>query len=128
MTRDDDKVRRRGDGEQIRPDGPIAAGIQSFEPVLAASVHLLEGWRAVSHELFEFGRKQLDRNTETGRALAQSVSFSELADTHANYARSAVHDYFTETSKLVDLSARSLIDCVSQLRQAPREDSAIAAR
>ena len=84
--------------------------VGAIEPLLHAGNKWLENWMALSSEILEFSRTRLDRSLEVGKAMARSSTFDQAMDVQADYTRSAVRDYFSEASKLADLSARAMLD------------------
>jgi hypothetical protein len=95
--------------------------INGIEPILQAGNKWFENWAAVSSELLEFGRSRLDRNIEMGTAIARSSSFDEAIELQADYARSAMREYFSEAGKLADIGTRAVIDTVMVWQPAMRE-------
>ncbi len=114
-----DKVRSERAGETGSRDRVLGvAGMLTFDPLLQASNRMLEGWMAVSSEIFEFGKSRFERGLEMSRAMAQSTSLNEAIEVQTKYTRSIMQDYLSEANKIADFSTRSLLDSFSNLQQA----------
>jgi hypothetical protein len=114
-----DKVGSKRAGETGSRDTVFGvAGMVTSDPLLQASNRMLEGWMAVSSEIFEFGKTRFDRGLETSRAMAQSTSLNEAIEVQTKYTRSIMQDYLSEANKIADLTTRSLLDSFSNLQQA----------
>ena len=120
-----DEARNKRAGESTAALG--TAAINNLDPLLQASNRLLEGWMALSSEIFEFGKTRMDRGLEMSKAMAQSTSLNEALDLQATYTRSIVQDYVSEAQKIVDLGTRSLLDSFSTLQQQTRDKARDAA-
>jgi hypothetical protein len=97
--------------------------VGAIEPLLHAGNKWLENWMALSSEILEFSRTRLDRSLEVSKAMARSSTFDQAMDLQADYTRSAVRDYFSEASKLADLSARAMLDSLLTWQGAARAEA-----
>jgi hypothetical protein len=88
---------------------PVAAGFdpQTFEPILTAGNRVMEAWFAIGSELFEFGKSRLDRTFEASKAIVRCGSVDEAMEKQADYARTLMHDYAAEATKLADLGLKA---------------------
>ena len=88
----------------------FAANLESF---FQAGNKFLDSWRVVSDELLEFGKSRLTRNIEMGRKVTQSASLDQALEAQADFARSAMQDYISETGKLAELGTRAIVESFS---------------
>lgn len=100
--------------------------VGAIEPLLQAGNKWLENWMALGSEILEFSRARLDRSLEASKAMARSSSFDQAMDLQADYTRSALRDYFSEASKLADLSTRAMLDSLLTWQGAARAEASRA--
>ena len=97
-----------------------AAG--AIEPILQAGNKWFENWMALSSEILEFSRARLDRSFEVSKAMAKTSSLDQAMDLQADYARSALRDYFSEAGKLADLGTRAMLESLWSWQGAARAE------
>ena len=115
----------RAKREANLPFDPSQA-VGAIEPLLQAGNKWLEGWMAVGSEILEFSRARLDHSLEIGKAMSRTSKIEEAMDLQADYARTALRDYFNEASKLADLGTRAMLDSLWAWQGAAKAEGARA--
>jgi hypothetical protein len=82
----------------------------NLEPFFQCGTKALDTWRVVSEELLEFGKARLNRNIEMSRKVTQSGSLEKAIEVQADFARSMIQDYISETGKLAELGTRAMAE------------------
>lgn len=98
--------------------------VVAIEPLLQVGNKWLENWMALGSEILEFSRIRLDRSLEASKAIARTSSLDQAIDLQADFTRSALSDYFSEATKLADLSTRAMLDSLWTWQGAARAGAA----
>jgi hypothetical protein len=131
MAKSDEGKPRRAEAASGTAEGSSSASmaVPALDTLLESSSRLFESWLALSTELMEFGKANLNRSLELSRAVSQSGSLNEALDLHSRYTKEVVEDCFSEANKIVGLGTRSVLDSFSRLQPqaheaAPRAEAA----
>jgi hypothetical protein len=86
----------------------------------------LDGMTQLNGEVFGFVNDRLRRDVDLGQSLARCSNWAEAASLQQDWARRAMQDYFSESSKLLQLMSKTTLEGLDPvLRTAARNISGL---
>jgi len=97
-----------GTAEQIERLG--AAGGALTEAMMTSTRVCLDGMTRFNGEVIGFVNDRLRRDADFGQSLARCSNWTEAASLQQDWARKTMQDYFSESSKLMQLASKATLE------------------